>query len=392
MMKNRGKIFFISHESSLTGAPVLLLNLIKLWVQNGDASAKLILFRGGPLEMEFRKLTEVVVLKPTGYLANKNIMDRFLDYLQFRYRLWKVIGQIRESDIVLSNTVANGNLIRKIKYRKKVKVLSYIHELESVIEYFNVKKDAQFTFEKSDFFLSPCKAVTDNLVARHKIDPDKIFHLPYYFPQDTAVTPANDPLKRNDFFQKLKIPEGKFYVVGMGTVTHRKGVDLFFEVCRNVVPIDKTICFVWMGAFDDEVLKASLMEQARQAEILENFVLTGKIERDPGVLGFFDLFFLSSREDPYPLVVIEAAFNKLPSLYFKGSGGIEALINEDAGWGVSDFNVSAMAGKILQLKSDRTLISRAGNLAYTKAMALHGDEKFITEKFMNILAGINFVS
>jgi hypothetical protein len=50
------RIVIISHDSSLTGAPILLLNLLKLIKTQNKYDILTVLHRGGKIEEEFKKL------------------------------------------------------------------------------------------------------------------------------------------------------------------------------------------------------------------------------------------------------------------------------------------------------------------------------------------------
>src|SRR5205814_4023764 len=56
-----------------------------------------------------------------------------------------------------------------------------------------------------------------------------------------------------------------------------------------------------------------------------------------------DVFLLSSREDPFPLVALEAAQCGLPILCFADSGGMQEFVEGDAGYVVPAADVEAMA-------------------------------------------------
>ena len=57
------KILIISHDSSLTGAPILLLNLLFLLKKRFDFNMRILLCRGGVLQDEFKKYGRVTILK-----------------------------------------------------------------------------------------------------------------------------------------------------------------------------------------------------------------------------------------------------------------------------------------------------------------------------------------
>ena len=70
----------------------------------------------------------------------------------------------------------------------------------------------------------------------------------------------------------------------------------------------------------------------------------------------FDLLALTSREDPYPLVVIEAALIGIPAVCFNRSGGMVEFIGEDAGTVVPEGSVEQFAEAIIELKTNPKLL------------------------------------
>jgi glycosyltransferase involved in cell wall biosynthesis len=69
-------------------------------------------------------------------------------------------------------------------------------------------------------------------------------------------------------------------------------------------------------------------------------------------LSVFDIFALTSREDPYPLVVLEAALLQKPMVCFEKAGGAQDLIETDAGLIVPYLSLEAMSKAILTIKEN----------------------------------------
>lgn len=382
-LKNKKeKIFFISHDSSQTGAPILLLRLIELLCKYDKYDIELLLVRGGVLENKFRLLLPVTTLKSHIYGKTRNIVRRVFEYLRYRIRLYKVINRTREFDLVFNNTIANGKILRQIK-TKGTPVISYIHELDSVINEFNRFGEANRTIQFSDLVVCPSRAVADNLIKKYDLSSEKTDFLPYFISNDRANKISEE--EKNTWLNRLGIPSGKFYVGGMGTATYRKGIDLFAEVCRKVVSIDQEICFVWIGDFVDAATKEKMEADANDLFKSNSFFLTGALPMNTANPGFLDIFFLSSREDPYPLVVLEAARMKIPTLYFKNTGGIQEFIEPDAGWGIDSIDTSLAAEKIVALKNNRNEINTRGNLAFLKLCRMHADENRVFSEFDRIV-------
>ena len=66
----------------------------------------------------------------------------------------------------------------------------------------------------------------------------------------------------------------------------------------------------------------------------------------------FDIFALLSREDPFPLVVMEAAALQVPTVCFDKAGGSAEFIEHDAGIVVPYLDCRAFANACLGLLSD----------------------------------------
>ena len=58
-----------------------------------------------------------------------------------------------------------------------------------------------------------------------------------------------------------------------------------------------------------------------------SFELVGETDDVYSYFQRADLLFLSSREDPFPLVMLEAAVFNLPVIYFQGTGGAEEFFD-----------------------------------------------------------------
>lgn len=365
----RRKILFISHESSLTGAPVLLINLLRLLKKRNEFEFEILLARGGPLEADFKALAKTGVLKSKTYSAEKRFLYRVKNYVLYLWKLKEWRSYTKNFDIIFSNTITNGGLLDKINVHH-LPVIVYVHELESIIRTY--ESDAQLSLSCADKIAVPSGAVSENLVRNHSVPKEKIFRLDYFFPF-RAVQQTKEAV-RLEMMKHFSI-DGKFLVVSMGTATHRKGFDLFMEVC-NLLKHDPEIFFIWLGDFVDHEMKNKFEEYAERHGLSQKITVTGFLPYSFSALLPFDLFLLTSREDPYPLVVLEAAFNKLPSISFE-SGGITEFISTDAGWIVPDFSVSQMAEKILELKKNPSRVAEVGGAAFEKVKRLHANEETI---------------
>jgi glycosyltransferase involved in cell wall biosynthesis len=88
------------------------------------------------------------------------------------------------------------------------------------------------------------------------------------------------------------------------------------------------------------------------------------------IINASDVFLVSSREDPFPLVVLEAALSEKPILGFKNTGGADEFIDETCGSKVDYLDVAQMSSEILKLDSEK--ITRLGLNAKNKVLSNYG--------------------
>src|SRR5262249_45137938 len=84
-----------------------------------------------------------------------------------------------------------------------------------------------------------------------------------------------------------------------------------------------------------------------------------------------DLFVLMSREDPFPLVMLEAASMGRPILCFEGSGGATEFVENDCGFAVPYLDIEAMASKLLTLLDSTALYEDCARRAKQKVSERH---------------------
>ena len=79
-----------------------------------------------------------------------------------------------------------------------------------------------------------------------------------------------------------------------------------------------------------------------------------------------DVFLLSSREDPFPLVCLEAADCGVPIVCFAGAGGMADFVGSTCGGVAPYLDVPAMAQALSSLLGDEMKARRLGNQAKEK--------------------------
>jgi len=168
---------------------------------------------------------------------------------------------------------------------------------------------------------------------------------------------------------KYNLSNETIVVGSTGRIVPRKGYDLFIKSAKIVIDqLDeksRDIKFVIVGDtpyfFQDDHL-SYLKKLVTQNTLDDYFIFTGYKKEVKEYLKDFDIFVIPSNyPDPFPRSVIEAMAFELPSIGFKGAGGIVESIDD----GVTGFlcdpgDVGQLGDYILELVKDADLRKKMG--------------------------------
>jgi glycosyltransferase involved in cell wall biosynthesis len=245
-----------------------------------------------------------------------------------------------------------------------------VHELESVIRYYG-DENIRLVKKHTSSYIAVSQAVKANLMANHGIPKDRIQMVHGFIPL-TEIKSGRKVGSHVKVFQELQMPAGSKLVLNSGFIPQeRKGVDLFLQVAEKVTQRYPAgaVHFVWVGgqsAFVDR------MRKDVEASSLRKFVhFTGaKMDVTP-YYEASDVFLLTSREEPFSLVMLEAASHGKPIVCFANSGGPPEFVENDAGFVVPGFDIDKMADRVVDLLSSPDLSNRMGAIARQKIFARH---------------------
>jgi glycosyltransferase involved in cell wall biosynthesis len=343
---------------------------MKLLQQEQSVTFDIVLLRGGPLEKEFEKLGDLIVLKPANYSSNKINLTYLINLIKSRIKIRQIFPKLRKADLVFSNTIVNGNILKKLKRFKKP-VLTYVHELDSIPNFYPMETNLMESVKCSSIMLYPCMKVKEFLSGTFKVEEKKLMRLNYLL--DLSLL-KNKNSEKNTGFNSITI-------CGVGTASSRKGTDLFIETAHEVIKKNNSIRFTWVGGFASKEDETRYRKSVKDFGIENNFEFTGLMNPSEvkTIYSKFDALFLSSREDPYPLVVLEAAFQKTPSIIFSESGGMVEFVSEENGWTVNGFDTVQSASIILSITKDSS--RKKGISAYNRVVDWHLNPSLILDQF-----------
>jgi glycosyltransferase involved in cell wall biosynthesis len=366
------KVLFVSHDASRTGAPIILLHLLRWLKANSDIPFQVMLRDGGVIEPDFSAIAPVTNLR-----AGVSAATRWLPKGSTRIGLRKTVEKIYVSrlkmrllregfGLVYANTVISGEIIGFLS-SLQCPILCHVHELE----YGNTERFERVK-EYADYYIAVSEAVRRNLVANHNIPQHKIDTV-YGFIPVTVSQETDQDGARHEVLQRLNIPTNAMIVGASGTLEWRKGPDLFIQLARSISVRRalKPVHFVWIGGKCEEPRFEEVMHDIRHAGVEEYVHFVGP---KPDPLTYFaacDVFAMVSREDPFPLVSLEAASLGKPIVCFDGSGGAKEFVEDDCGYVVPYLDVESMAARVEQLLASRELRERFGRQAADKVRERH---------------------
>jgi glycosyltransferase involved in cell wall biosynthesis len=394
-MKNmKSKVLFISHEASRTGAPLFLLNILRWLKNNSDISFQVLLKKDGELKSEFEAIAPVYVLQRSR-LPNKTILQKTVDYIASKPRIRKIYSnQIKEKlkqnniKLIYSNTITNGNILDDFS-SLKCPVICHVHELKWTIDSLGLKS-LNLVKQYTDCYIAVSETVKRNLIENYAIPQEKIETIHGAIPT-REIFLAKPQQMREQICQQLNISTEAKIVCGVGTIDWRKGTDLFIQLARSVFRyhLENPVYFLWIGG---QQLKPFLMELQYDIKTLgleESIRFLGIKSNPLDYMAACDVFALVSREDPFPLVCLEAASLGKPIVCFDKAGGASEFIENDCGFVIPYLDIEAMATKVVHLLRSPELCQRIGQRSQQKVYERHTMEVVapkilkMIEKFLN---------
>ena len=102
----------------------------------------------------------------------------------------------------------------------------------------------------------------------------------------------------------------------------------------------------------------SIEADLEKANLKDTLFFVGEQNRPEIYYEKFDVFLMTSREDPFPLVCIEVGKSGIPIICFEKATGIQEVLVSGGGFVVPYLDVVAMAEKLVLYYYDSTLLSK----------------------------------
>ena len=217
-------ILFVSHDATATGAPFLLLHLLRWLRANTKLDFSVALKRTGTLAAQFAELAPIAVFER----QDLSVLGRAIQWLpSYRARTMLEAARFRRAlgtgrfALVYSNTLACGNVLRSVP-DQRCPLISHVHELEYMIGRSTNPEDLAYTLGRTGHFIAGSAAVARNLVDNHGIDSARIDVVHECIPSlELDRAPLAESARR--VRAELGIPDDAIVAGGAGTLDWRKG-------------------------------------------------------------------------------------------------------------------------------------------------------------------------
>lgn len=326
---DRGTILLVSHDAHLGGAQRVAQVFAEWLVASTKFDVRIVIVNGGPYIDDFRRIADVFDLEDERSKSNaKRLAAKLRDFAG------------PDVKAVFLNSAVSGAFLRY--WDEDTPVLAYIHELPKMLQ--SLDAEMRLIRERATRVIGGSGAVQDAL-EQYGIEHDRLCNVHAFVPPLPAET-----VDKAEGKATLDIPAKDFVVVACGVLHWRKSPETFIAVAERLAAAGKeNVRFIWVGGGPDEEACRKLIETKGLAD---RVTITGYDLDIMRYLRAADLFLLTSEEDPFPLVCLNAASASVPVVCFDEAGGMPEFVARGCGRSVPFMDDAAMAQAVLDYMAD----------------------------------------
>ena len=356
-------MLLVTHEATRTGAPRVALTWARWLRRHTDIDLEILALRGGPLLSEFEAVAPtrlVPVLQPDhpAALLERGLSRAGAGRLASAAHLVRLRAQcrgLRGYDAIWLNSCTAARVLRALDAPV---IIGHIHEMASAFNHWLPPRDRRELLARSDLLVAASEAVAQNLRDVHE------------FPNVSVHHEFIEPVDRTQDLERASIRthlagQASAVVGAVGTADWRKGADLFVQlaaVVRRRRP-DLNVAFRWVGGEGDGAGFTQLHHDAARAGVQDALRFVGEVDDARPLIETMDVLCVTSREDPFPLVALEAGSAGVPVVSFAQGGLVELLTTSgvQAIEVVDYLDVESFAERVIDLLDDEAERTVRGN-------------------------------
>lgn len=369
----RLSVLLVGHDAHPHGAQELLWNIGRTMRRRFGAEIEFLLLGGGELVPRYEAIAPTTVLSAAGELQTV-----LAGYHRRGFRT------------AIVNTTAAAHVVEPAA-RIGIASTQLVHELPRIIGDMKLAPAVRGALAHARQVVFPAKAVLDAVIeaaggpaprAEIQVRSQGLYKPAERSEEDGARIRA-----------ALGIAPSEKLVLCIGFADLRKGFDLFLQAWRLMLRSkDPRVHFCWLGKV--EISLRQWLGQELEGAISEgSFHLPGFTSEVPAYLSAADAFALTSREDPFPSVALEAMSVGIPVVAFEKSGGIPELLAEHGVGRVVPYgDVPAMVDALVEEMAPGALASPAATARRTLMAERFVWSDYVGDLLKMALPGLGAVS
>lgn len=305
----RRRMLLVGHDAFPGGAQLLLLNFGRLFAKRFGVTTSFVLRDDGALLEQYREVGRVDVVKSLSDLA------AFADARRAEGFTRAIVNTTAASDAVPGLSAAG------------IETILLVHELPRIMKEKYLVERARAASSLVQAIVFPAKFVAEQFQAAvEPVEQAEIVIRPQGLYRPFEI--ANGLRERTR--ASLGLGPDDVLFINLGYADLRKGFDLFLQMWRLAQATRPGVHFAWIGNIDP-TLESWLGNEfafARASGTFHHRPFTPEVD---AFYAAADALVLTSREDPFPSVVLEAISAGKPVVVFEGSGGIPEIVSPGIG-------------------------------------------------------------
>ena len=273
----------------------------------------------------------------------------------------------RRFDLTYANTTAASPMLAALS-GPKVPTVWHIHEMLFAIRQTLGSCDQRADLSGASRYIAVSEAAARSLQFELNAPTDRIdtIHGFVHAPESTA---AQCLATRQRLLKEWGSPADSFVVGGCSSMEWHKGTDLFAHVARVCTDLPagrRPMRFVWIGGEAAGAECSQLQHELQGLRLHDAGRYVPSTTKVGGCDALMDVFAPTSREDPYPLVMLEAGAHRVRTMCFADAGGGSEFVAKGAGIVAPYLDTAAFARTLTALPDDPELRGKLGGRCSTR--------------------------
>jgi glycosyltransferase involved in cell wall biosynthesis len=201
-----------------------------------------------------------------------------------------------------------------------------------------------------DEFISVSKFITDtlrNMRTVHTV-PNTIM------PIEKKILDEVEIKERRESYSKDRNAR---IVLMVAAFREEKRHDLALKISKKVISACENVIFIFLGRGKGY---QKFVDSVRDLELEKNIIAPGHVDNVEEYYETVDVCMLTSYQEPFGYVVLEAMRHGIPVIAFENGGPAEVIRNEETGILVAEGNIDFFAQKLVELLGDDALRTKMG--------------------------------